>query len=271
MLAEGFTKIPEVHHVRANNTEGELLVGYFPAGTARATKEDIQKRHVFGQDDRTVPMAIYPFITVGRVELGTNTWCTGTLVGPRHVLTARHCLDPANPAAMRFSPGYDRGLRNGLTAGVTDIIVDKRNDSSLACTTKTDYAVLVIDKPLGDEVGWFGVTNTYPGGVGTGDYIHMGYPNDKNDGTGQRPWCVPGLLNYIHDAFTCDESGPVWTMSDNAPGQSGGPLWEIDDQGNPSMWGDLSISTKTGPDEGEVGFASGNGLQNLVRRALAEY
>lgn len=55
---------------------------------------ELVRRYIFGTDDRTAvggARANFPYRVVGVV----GNHCTGTLVGPRHVLTAGVFLDPA--------------------------------------------------------------------------------------------------------------------------------------------------------------------------------
>lgn len=63
----------------------------------------------------------YPFETIGKITWGNGVWCSGTLIGPRHVLNARHCtgLDGDNAGNISFGeslPVLDLHSKDCLTS-----------------------------------------------------------------------------------------------------------------------------------------------------------
>lgn len=69
-----------------------------------------------GDDDRELMWQnSYPWSAIGRVNKSIGGFCTGTMVGPRTVLTAAHCLwNPKTrswlpPTSLHFVAGYQRG------------------------------------------------------------------------------------------------------------------------------------------------------------------
>lgn len=105
---------------------------------------------IIGEDDRTMlDNAAPPWSAIGRVNRARGGFCTGTLVAPDKVLTARHCLTarPGNRylplSELHFVAGYRRGdyLAHGRVKGI--------HAPPLTDADKTaDWAVLELDKAL---------------------------------------------------------------------------------------------------------------------------
>lgn len=103
-----------------------------------------------GQVDtrRAVPADQAPWNAVGEVETGAGNRCTGTLVGPRTIVTAAHCLVSAD--ATRLVPPRDILFRiAGRTARGTALRSGPGFDAAREEPWRADWAIVTLDAPLG--------------------------------------------------------------------------------------------------------------------------
>jgi len=97
---------------------------------------------------RPVPPDRAPWHAVGEVETTAGSRCTGTLVGPRSVLTAQHCLLTAEQDGL--VPPRDIAFRiGGRSARATAIRHGPGFDPRREEPWRADWAVLTLDAPLG--------------------------------------------------------------------------------------------------------------------------
>ena len=134
----------------------------------------------FGSEDRyDFKSTSHPFSTVGLVSKSPSGSCTGTMVGPRHVLTATHCLT----SDMTFTPGYNDGDAPFGTARVStywkfSAWERRSNDELYDDEVAFDYAVLILDQRMGDYTGWMGVKDFSESWKGGEYWDNIGYPDD---------------------------------------------------------------------------------------------
>jgi len=194
-------------------------------------------RVVSPSDARTqiTDTSIYPAMTVGWLwtqdQAGKWSTCTGTLIGPKTVLTAAHCVYDHDSGGWVKEITFIPGASDAETApygqfdwsnisvpkGYTENY-DGKNYSSIAAW---DLAEIELAEDAGNQLGWMG----FRADAGTDFHATLiGYPGDKPDGTMWQATCDVPAANFGEQIF--------WHTCDTATGSSGSAMWELDPDGN---------------------------------------
>jgi len=202
-----------------------LLLSYLSAaGATYADKLAIPG--IVGEDDRVILDSWdHPWSAIGRLNFTTGGFCTATVVGPRRVLTAAHCLWNRRtarwypPCALHFLAGYRRGDYK-VHALVSHIQIAPGYQGK-APRPELDWAILTLDRDVSDSTG---VIPFAERAVKGGDrLLQAGYSRDRRH-----------LLTTDRSCQvkTIDTAGKLLLHDCDATfGDSGSPLLVTDENG----------------------------------------
>ena len=146
--------------------------------------------HYFGNDDRVfVSRMEAPWRSVGRLHTPDGGTCTATLISANVLITAAHCIH-TNGQILVAGSTFDTALDfagGPYQARVTAYQISPRFEYRRFSTTNDidglDWALLRLDQPLGDRVGFVGVANLTAQGqtrAAATDLFHAGYSWDTS-------------------------------------------------------------------------------------------
>jgi V8-like Glu-specific endopeptidase len=207
----------------------------------------------------------YPWCCLVRVTTPRGWSGSGVLIGPRHVVTASHCVD-WTPGWLTVQVMYSNTTWLAAANGTLAYASSKVGPGSIPDDeSDEDYAVIVLDQPIGLTYGWLG-SRTYDSGWDdeTDVWHSIGYPQD---------WSGSGEIAAWQTHFYLNELGADYGSArlirsdtfDNWPGQSGSPVFGFWDDG-PHVVG---VVSGQGADYNYI--SGGSLLPSLVNQARNEH
>ncbi|MEZ4380346.1 MAG: trypsin-like serine protease [Nannocystaceae bacterium] len=154
-------------------------------------------RVCFGENAGCVaPKSDYPFNVIG--TFGDGPGCTGTQIGPVHVITAAHCVRPGGGddayQGLRWFPGYSDGPSAAGSVEVERVYSHPFWQD--AGEGKYDYALVITKERLVNQ--WMGYGYRTQRELMSKDLYNRGYPLRQDIAAPNDPWCA-------------DWSPPNWT------------------------------------------------------------
>ena len=195
-----------------------------------------------GNDDRAqiTDTSAYPAFTVGwligQTSKGDYYTCTGTLIGPKSVITAAHCVYDHESGGwvskLIFVPGATDaqtapyGTFEWADAKILKGFVSEYDGKNYGSSMPWDLAEIELKDDAGNQIGWQGFKVD-----DASDFkaTMLGYPGDKPDGTMWQTKCDVPAANFGDQLF--------WHTCNTYPGSSGSSMFDVDAKGDQHIRG----------------------------------
>jgi V8-like Glu-specific endopeptidase len=256
-----------------------------PTHRLRAGGKDRDKGGtIFGSDERFLFQdTSFPWRITGKVRTAGG-WGSGTMIGPRHVLTASHVINwnsdgNGSVGWATFTPGYFDGRGPWGEISVSNVVFWEQAPGSLTDQqTAFDYVVLITNQRIGESIGYAGYRTYDDDWNGGGFWQYVGYPGELS--SGERPAFQGGAVISSKQDFSLsgNDGYVLGHFNEFTPGQSGGSAWGWW-AGEPwprvvgvgSTIGSTAVQTPTGSTIGDNEYGGGPALSSIISWARTNH
>jgi protease YdgD len=204
---------------------------------------------VYGKDNRTLMKTEYPWRAIGKLAFNGKGHCTATLISSCHIVTASHCLGKANGTPHDLEKLTFQASNNGPISNVLSY-----SRGRFERLDQNDWAVVKLEKPIGDQVGWLGVKNlTGPEQDYKGKHIIAGYNGDLEN-KGERATVDDDVYIRFHHS---NSKNLIFHNGNTFSGSSGAAIFQFDENNRPWVVG---INTKA------ILLSDGNRIRQIYFR-----